>query len=187
MAIIQAINSWYKFNVPDPSFIWSFKIPENNIVLTEPSNRSSAFLQDNETNDVNFSFISMLNNISDDFEYCISGSELRQILICYNMEDFNGICMMLNSAVKNRIKESYSEVEEHMSNTHKQIQPVKNLNYSWFLDNFDNLKPHYYGQWVAIYEQRIVAHNFNHKELIKEVKKQNIRRPLIIKVVEPQE
>lgn len=58
-----------------------------------------------------------------------------------------------------------------------------NLNYKWFLDNFNNLKSNYYGEWIAIHDQRLVAHNFDHKELIKEVKKQNIKRPFITRVL----
>ena len=185
MAIIEANNRLYGFEkpVPNPAYTWSFRMPRNNIVLTEPTHDSPILLRESG-NDINFSLVSMINSISDDFEYCITGSELRQIFICYNMEDFNGICMMLNSAVKNRIKESYSKVEEQMDKADREIQPIKNQNYSWFLDNFNNLKSHYYGQWIAISEQCIVSHNLNHKEVIKEVKKLNIRRPLIIKVVE---
>lgn len=60
---------------------------------------------------------------------------------------------------------------------------MENPNYLWFLNNFEQLKQAYIGEWVAVYEERLVSHSNDYKELIREIKNQNIKRPFVTRVV----
>lgn len=72
--------------------------PKEQLVIAEPR-------FDNKN--IDFSLLSLINNITEQAEYCLTGNELKQIFICYNMGLYDNIWMVLNSVVNTTIKETY--------------------------------------------------------------------------------
>lgn len=54
--------------------------------------------------------------------------------------------------------------------------------FKFFIDNYFMLKELYNEQWIAIYNEEVVSHNDNIKELIKDVKNKGIGRPFITRI-----
>lgn len=74
------------------------------------------------------------------------------------------------------------DARPRLTNQTNPANKADNLNFLWFLENYEYLKQAYSGEWVAIHQQRLMAHSSNYIELIDEIKKLKINRPFVTRV-----
>lgn len=89
-----------------------------------------------------------------------------------------------SDGIRSEVARDWLDIGRRLGNLEQLVIPApQNPNYVWFVHNFEYLKQICNGEWVVIHDQRLFFHGNDYHKLIEEIKKQNIKRPFVTRVI----